>query len=45
MDKAASRIRLQAMTASNQKVIRCSYEVQNDMLEILVSEKNREVPE
>lgn len=26
------------MTASNQKVIRCSYEVRNDMLEILVSD-------
>lgn len=32
------------MTASNQKVIRCSYEVRNDMLEILVSDTGVGIP-
>ena len=35
---------VKAMTASNQKVIRCSYEVRNDMLEILVSDTGVGIP-
>ena len=32
------------MTKSSQKVIRCSYEVQNEMLEILVSDTGVGIP-
>lgn len=35
---------VKAMTKSEQKVIRCSYEVQNDMLEILVSDTGVGIP-
>lgn len=35
---------VKAMTASNLKVIRCSYEVRNEMLEILVSDTGRGIP-
>lgn len=36
---------VKAMTKSEQKVIRCSYEVQNDMLEILVSDTGIGIPQ
>ena len=35
---------VKALTGSDQKVIRCSYEVQNDMLEILVSDTGLGIP-
>ena len=35
---------VEAMTESSQKVIRCSYEVQNEMLEILVSDTGVGIP-
>ena len=35
---------VKALTDSDQKVIRCSYEVQNDMLEILVSDTGIGIP-
>lgn len=35
---------VKAMTKSSQKVIRCSYEVQNEMLEILVSDTGVGIP-
>ena len=35
---------VKAMTASNQKVIRCSYEVRNEILEILISDTGVGIP-